>query len=427
MSVTAPIKDYSFKRASTIEVPDEFFHPLRTRNPAFDDLFSELGGIVPSSVTLVTGIPGSGKTTLAALIASMLAMFFPDEDFSFISLEMSDFQLKNQARKIKGFGNLMVSTEFHLRKTLEELEKKKPKLLILDSLQKAASQLDMSENRAQVEIVNTLTAWAKRTWIPVLIIGHCDKSGKYRGPSTILHEVDSHMEVKYDRELDMRTFMFGKNRFGGDLREEIFGFTRDTVWVGSPHIITFYTDAVVKKIEKDASTGSTETISPTAETIEAQIENEVFPDTPREYSNDSISMVKSCMKNLNDKWSGSAAMVTVKTVLDMIKAQDPDTENLIVPAQKIRLAFRGATVAHTHQNGEIVFGTKSMDDNFQIGRIGFSKEKPYISKWCKNRSHLLAWYVMHQYTTLKQGVSGHNTDFFARVDKLAEHFKEIFQ
>ncbi len=55
----------TFKKVSEIVVPDQFFHPLQTGSPELDSTFSELGGLIPSQVILVTGNPGSGKTTHA--------------------------------------------------------------------------------------------------------------------------------------------------------------------------------------------------------------------------------------------------------------------------------------------------------------------------------------------------------------------------
>jgi len=66
-----------FYRVSEIVVPEQFFHPLKTQSPELDAVFSELGGIIPSQVTLVTGNPGSGKTTLCAVVGSRLSLSQP--------------------------------------------------------------------------------------------------------------------------------------------------------------------------------------------------------------------------------------------------------------------------------------------------------------------------------------------------------------
>ena len=34
------------------------------------------------------------------------------------------------------------------------------------------------------------TEFAKKHWCVVILIGHCDKSGNYKGPSELVHEVD---------------------------------------------------------------------------------------------------------------------------------------------------------------------------------------------------------------------------------------------
>ena len=40
-----------------------------------DNSFSEMGGVTPSCVTLVTGTPGAGKTTLMATMGARLFIF----------------------------------------------------------------------------------------------------------------------------------------------------------------------------------------------------------------------------------------------------------------------------------------------------------------------------------------------------------------
>lgn len=96
--ITGVLSKQFLKRAGDIIVPDKLFHPIRTDNVEIDGAFSELRGIIPSQVVLMTGTPGSGKTTLASVIASR-AQRSDGRPAVFLSYEMSDFQLKLQAKK----------------------------------------------------------------------------------------------------------------------------------------------------------------------------------------------------------------------------------------------------------------------------------------------------------------------------------------
>ncbi len=386
-----------FKRASSIKIPEEFFKPLITGYPSVDRTFSEIGGIIPSQSLLISGSPGAGKTTLTLAIASKIAQ--SGDPVAFISLEMSDFQLAHQARKLKGFGNVWVDTEFEPIETMKQLRLMKPKLIVLDSIQVAAQHMNIPDVRAQKEIVKLFTDYAKETWTPVMLIGHCDKAGNYKGPSTLLHNVDSHLMVKYDKDLDMRTFEFGKNRFGGEIKEEVFGITRDSVWIGSPYIVEKYEGAeIIPKYE-----------SPEIDRKEAAL---------------------GCITELKKQWTGSNVRATIESVFELLREEIPniETDTIVKNRKKLKLDFRGRGVAHCHSSsGELVFGSKSFDKSLYTKHsIGYGKEKPFIKKWCKDETEYLIWCVLHEVQHLFIGMQHHKKTFFEAVEKLAEDFKYLF-
>lgn len=388
-------RDYSFKRAATIQVPDEFFNPLRTGYKDVDDTWSELGGIIPSQVTFITGQPGSGKTTLTLAIAGVLSKGTP---VAFISLEMSDFQLAHQAKKIPGFGGVDVSGDFDQEETMKALRKLKPGLIILDSIQKAARKMkdengkQMPFDRAQFTIVDMFTRYAKETWTPVFLIGHCDKAGNYKGPSDLLHDVDSHLLVNYDKEMDLRTFSFGKNRFGGLVQDSLFGITRDTVWVGSPYVTTVFSDAV---------------ITPTRPVTDV-------PPSPLPQGE-----VLSCINALKTKWDGSTARATIGAVTKFLAAHDPEFRKraIVVDPKRVKVDYRGNSVAHCHPGtGELVFGKKTFT-TMKIGKIGYRKEQKHILSRNLDDALLLVWVVVHEWIHLYKGCSDHTNAFFEEVGK----------
>jgi hypothetical protein len=391
---------FKFKRASKITVPDEFFNPLKTGIREVDESWSEIGGIIPSQVTFITGPPGSGKTTLTLAIGSVLSSA---KNIAFISLEMSDFQLAHQAKKIQGFGNVHVTADFDQEETFKALREMKPDLIILDSIQKAARKMRTPEgktmpfNEAQFRIVDTFTKYAKDNWTPVFLIGHCDKSGNYKGPSDLLHDVDSHLNVKYDKEMDIRTFEFGKNRFGGVVAEEIFGINAEKVWIGSPFVQTVYPDAKVSR---------------------------------KEEPEDLKVKLNSCLADLSSSWNGSTAKILIKTAVEYLKEIEKDEfkdESIVGDIGKVKLSFRGNSVAHCHPNsGELVFGKKTFT-KMKIGGIGYKKEQQFIQARMKNDGELLLWVVVHEWTHLFKGMGHHKLSFFEKVaekyDRLIETLK----
>jgi RecA/RadA recombinase len=383
------IKNFSFRRAATIKVPEEFFNPLKTGMKDVDDAWSELGGIVPSQVTFITGQPGSGKTTLTLAIGACLSRHKP---VAFISLEMSDFQLAHQARKIPGFGGVDVTGDFDQEMTMEALRELKPGLIILDSIQKAARKMRdengkmMPFDRAQFTIVDMFTKYAKETWTPIFLIGHCDKSGNYKGPSELLHDVDSHLLVNYDKEMDLRTFTFGKNRFGGMVQESLFGITRDSVWVGSPYITTVFGDAAITPTRPE--------------------------EPPQLVAQD--GRVSSCISSLTTNWNGSTARATITAVIDFLKAHDPDFRNdsIVGDPNRVKVQFRGNSLAHCHPgSGELVFGKKTFT-KMTLGNVGYAKEQKHINSRCTTNGDLLVWVIVHEWCHLFKDMQKHNNEFF---------------
>lgn len=389
-------KTFSFKRAATIKVPDEFFKPLSTKIKEVDDIFSELGGVIPSQVVMISGNPGAGKTTLCLAIAACLSS---QTEVAFISLEMSDFQLANQSKKIPGFGRIMITDDFDPQETMNQIRKMKPGLIILDSIQKAARKMKDQEgkslpfDRAQYMIVEMFTKYAKETWTPVFLIGHCDKSGNYKGPSDLLHDVDSHLMVSYDKEMDLRTFGFGKNRFGGLMDDSLFGITRDQVWIGSPYISNVFGDAV----------------------IEPSVPNTAAPVKP----SDLDTKLKISLDELKKSWNGSNAKNLIELVVEKLKCDDPEFEErtFIKHRSKLKLRFSGKGVAHCHpKSGELVFGKKTFT-TMVIGKVGYAKEQKYIISRCTTQADLLVWVICHEFCHLYDGLQHHKNEFFEEVAK----------
>lgn len=395
--------NYAFRRASSIHVPEEFFKPLRTGIHEVDDSWSELGGIIPSQVTLITGKPGSGKTTLTLAIGSCFSSSVP---VAFISLEMSDFQLAHQARKIPGFGKFFVTDDFDPVKTMELLKKMKPGLIIVDSIQKAARKVPKGKNDAQIEVVNIFSKFAKETWCSVFLIGHCDKAGNYKGPSDLAHDVDSHCTVSFDSELDTRNFSFEKNRFGGIVQESLFGITRERIWVGTPYINEAYPEATVEN-----------TVDPT---INPSLTPSVAPDKLGE-------AVKQCMKVLDTGWNGSTVKATIFSIVEFMRVHDSEfpSRGVVKDPGKVHVKFKGRTVAHADpRTGELNFGRKSFDDTMQLGKVGYKKEQKFMTSRITKRSEVLLWIVLHEWCHLYDGMTNHTNAFFSEIGKKFDWMKK---
>jgi SpoVK/Ycf46/Vps4 family AAA+-type ATPase len=387
-----------FKRVSDIEVPEQFFNPIKTESPELDSVFSELGGLIPSQVTLVTGNPGSGKTTICAVIGSRLTAN-TNRPVVFLSYEMSDFQLKTQARKIPGFNDLLISThEFHtqpegISSLFAALEKINPCLVIADSLQKMASKMPQGPTRGQVVLVEEFTKWAKKSFTPVLLIGHNGKGGDYSGPSFLKHEVDSHLCVWYDRETSERLFSMSKNRFGGNMEQYGFRITPEGVFIGSEWWNVMQTqtpDEVCDMVADYRVSGS-----PTSHNWEK------FKDA-----------ASSVINYLNTKHADRFAKSTF--------VGDPD---------KVTLTWEGRRACCYVQEGRINLGRKFFDRTMTDAgwkRIGYRSEKPFMQKYCSTKEDAAMWVVIHEWVHLFKGYQHHTKKMWKEISRIAAEESWIF-
>jgi energy-coupling factor transporter ATP-binding protein EcfA2 len=380
----------TFKKVSDIEVPEKLFQTIKTDSPELDSVLSEIGGLVPSQVVLVTGNPGSGKTTLCAVVGSRVAER-DKRPVVFLSYEMSDFQLKLQAKKIPGFDSLLVSThEFHAQPggidmLFEALESLNPSMLIVDSLQKMASKMSDGPTRGQIVLVERFTKWAKKTFTPIMLIGHNDKGGNYSGPSFLKHEVDSHMTVWFDQEIRERLFSMSKNRFGGNMESYSFRITADGVFIGSEWW----------------------------NLVDSQTPDEVR-DMVMEYKGSSSG------ENLNwDKFKDTAE--TLISYLNRKHAEKFPTHTFIGSVDKVKLTWEGKRACCYFKTGQINFGKKFFDKvtDKSWEWVGYRSERPFIHTHVKNKEEAALWVILHEWVHLFKGYQHHTKKMWKEISRIA--------
>ena len=195
------------------DVDDSNVARVTTRMAEFDTVLG--GGIVPGSLTLIGGPPGAGKSTLLLQIAASLAReAFP---VVYVCGEESAAQIKLRAQRLSIEGDVLVFAETNLRAVLDELERVRPKALIVDSIQTV--WLPESESYAgsvtQVrDCTQALMEFAKRTDCATFIVGHVTKDGTIAGPRLLEHLVDTVLYFEGEVNGEFRIVRAYKNRFG---------------------------------------------------------------------------------------------------------------------------------------------------------------------------------------------------------------------
>ena len=171
-------------------------------------------GIVAGSLTLVTGDPGTGKSTICLQLASALSA----EKVLYVSAEEALTQVKERAGRLGTFGKeFLLADTTVVEDIIATIVSHKPSVVFIDSLQTITSREVGSEAGSinQVRsIAGMLTQAARDLGVAIIIIGHVTKEGDLAGPKTLEHIVDAVYYLESDRSSKYRLFRTTKNRYG---------------------------------------------------------------------------------------------------------------------------------------------------------------------------------------------------------------------
>ena len=175
------------------------------------------GGLVPGSLILLGGEPGIGKSTLILQICNMVR-FDETNAILYVSGEESGRQIKLRADRLNiDSDNIEFLGEANIEFVEQAIEEKKPRLLVVDSIQTMYSK-DVPAAPGSVSQVREITArlmqLCKQKEITTVIIGHVTKDGTIAGPRVLEHMVDTVLYLEGERYFSYRILRGVKNRFG---------------------------------------------------------------------------------------------------------------------------------------------------------------------------------------------------------------------
>jgi DNA repair protein RadA/Sms len=200
-------------RPST-EGPEAEAEPMATGIGELDRVLS--GGLVPGSVTLLGGAPGTGKSTLVLQAAAGLAR--AGATVLYACAEESPTQVRDRARRLGAIHErLWLVGESLVPRILASVDEVKPDVLIVDSAQSVADP-DLASTPGSVaqvrEVAQRLVREAKTRTLATVLIGHVTKDGALAGPRVLEHVVDTVLELDGDRHHALRLLRAVKHRFG---------------------------------------------------------------------------------------------------------------------------------------------------------------------------------------------------------------------
>lgn len=213
-----------FKRSPTIESssrPQAIKDVKSSMYERYDTGILELnrvlgGGLVKGSLTLISGEPGIGKSTLILQTGSNIAKSYGK--VLYVSGEESEEQIRMRAERLNAISeSLYIVSETNVEMVEKYIEEMLPAFVIIDSVQTLYRD-ELSSAPGSVsqvkECVNNLMRIGKTKNIPIFLVAHVTKQGELAGPRVLEHMVDTVLHFEGERTQDFRILRALKNRFG---------------------------------------------------------------------------------------------------------------------------------------------------------------------------------------------------------------------
>jgi DNA repair protein RadA/Sms len=184
------------------------------------------GGIIMGSAILIGGDPGIGKSTI---LLQAIAHLSQQQKVLYVTGEESPQQVTLRARRL-GLPetNLLLLAETNVDTILVHLQKEKPRVLVIDSIQTmhTATLSSAPGSVGQVrECAMQLVNFAKQTGTALFLVGHVTKEGSLAGPRVLEHMVDAVLYFEGEQDSRYRMIRAVKNRFGAVNEIGLFAMT----------------------------------------------------------------------------------------------------------------------------------------------------------------------------------------------------------
>ena len=201
---------------------------FKTKKSEFDRLLG--GGLVQGEVVLLTGNPGIGKSTLLLQMAKEYSDY---GEVLYVSGEESPAQIKSRGERLRiKSKTLYLMSETDIDKISEYISVKKPKVVIIDSIQTLYSENSDSIAGTPTQIREAtlkIVELAKKLGISFFIVGHITKDGKVAGPKLLEHMVDAVFSFEGEEGLFYRILRSTKNRFGSTNELAVYSMEEDGI------------------------------------------------------------------------------------------------------------------------------------------------------------------------------------------------------
>lgn len=219
------------KTGGDLSFDSKIFDPIKT-NRELDIILSTDGGLMPATNMILTGGPGSGKTTL---VLDMLSDFTTTgKKCLFVSGEMDDIGYYKYCQRIPKFQNVPVlflkEHAGDVKEVIEHVFNQGWDVIAIDSIAEILEMYKDAMKCTMTAAENWLLSLQDRIkkghnegkyYTSIINIQQVTKSGDFVGSNRLKHMVDAMFEITTDKERTFRAISFSKNR-DGDKEFKIF-------------------------------------------------------------------------------------------------------------------------------------------------------------------------------------------------------------
>ncbi len=186
------------------------------------------GGLVPSSLILLGGDPGIGKSTI--ILQALAALARQGKTSLYVTGEESAAQVRLRAERLGAHDSqtLYLLAENNLTKVLHAIQAVRPTICVIDSIQTIyADTLEASPGTVSQlrEVATQFLYTTKSLPMATVLIGHVTKEGTLAGPRVLEHMVDTVLYFEGERSHQYRLLRAVKNRFGSTNEIGVFEMT----------------------------------------------------------------------------------------------------------------------------------------------------------------------------------------------------------
>jgi len=211
-------------RLKDLHIPKEVLQPMKT-NTLLDDFISPRGGFLPSTVYIVVGGAGTGKTSWGIDTLYKLSQNYPEKKFLYISGEQDEidnYELSQYIPGLRELETLYLAGTRNPQKLITDTLNEGWDMVLIDSLEVVAGRVQLTSelNKSQsLKWVMDLMFKHKRgnnptkTYTTFLTVQQATKKGIFKGDSSIEFDTSGMLYIKRGPNNE-RHLIFTKNRRG---------------------------------------------------------------------------------------------------------------------------------------------------------------------------------------------------------------------